>query len=140
MQSNKSSPCVQVSHLNNVCAKRKFPKLLQRKLFSSLRLFQHVTKKEKEKKSAEKKQASSNSPVPLCTCWIPAQEDKACSGGIVAPRRSSTRPEKKSASSPPSGAGVEHRQAGVFGAAECGAQCRESHGCRIWGDFSLNRL
>lgn len=91
-------------------------------------------------KKKKKKQACSNSPVPLCTCcWIPAQEHKACSGSIAAPRRSSTRPEKKSASSPPSGAAVVHRQAG-FGAAVCGAQCRESHGCRIQGDFSLNRL
>ncbi len=76
--------------------------------------------------------------MPLCTCWIPALEDKAWSRGIAAQRRSSTRPEK-SASSPLSGAVVVHRQAG-FGAAVCGAQCRESHGCRIRGDFSLNRL
>lgn len=31
-----------------------------------------------------------NSPVPLCTCWIPALENKACSGNTAAQRRSST--------------------------------------------------
>ena len=86
----------------------------------------------------KRNEASSHSPVPPCTCWILALEDKACSGEVAARRRSSTRAEM-SASSPPSRAVVVHRQAGS-GAAECGAQCRESHGCRIRGDFSLNRL
>lgn len=114
---------------------QKVSKLVQREVFS---FFFASTLQQVKGRRKKKKQASSNSPVPLCTCWIPALEDKACSGGIAAQRRSSTRAEK-SASSPPSGAVVVHRQAG-FGAAVCGAQCRESHGCRIRGDFSLNRL
>lgn len=112
-------------------------KLLQRKLFFGVFFFFFCVDFAtvlKEKTN----EASSHSPVPPCTCWILALEDKACSGGVAARRRSSTRAEK-SASSPPSRAVVVHRQAGS-GAAECGAQCRESHGCRIRGDFSLNRL
>lgn len=40
----------------------------------------------------------------------------------------------------PSGAAQDGGATGVFGAAVCGVQCRESHGSRMWGDFSLNTL
>lgn len=55
--------------------------------------------------------ASSNSPVPLCTCWLLSLENRAWSGNIAAQRRSSTWPEKP-ASSAPSGAVLLRAEAG----------------------------
>lgn len=77
-----------------------------------------------------KKQACSNSPVPLCTCWTPALEDKAWPVSTAAQKHSSTRPEK-SASLQPS----EPWWWWCTGELFCGVESPESHRCRIWGNL-----